>query len=65
MVGEKIKELRKQKSLTQADLAERMGCSQVAICKIENSERPPKLDRLIEIAQALDVNVVVFLPHPN
>jgi putative transcriptional regulator len=65
MVSEKIKELRKSKDWSQADLADRMGCSQVAICKIERSKRPPKLDRLLQIAQALEVSIAVFLPHPN
>lgn len=65
MVSEKIKELRDQKALSQSDLAQRLGISQAAVCKIEKSKRPPKLDRLIEIAQALGVDVAVFLPGVN
>lgn len=65
MVSEKIRELRTQKYLSQDDLAQRMGISQAAVSKIENSKRPPKLDRLIEIAQALGVDITVFLPQLN
>ena len=63
MVSEKIKQLRKEKCLSQKALAKRMGLSQVAICKIENGKRPPRLDRLIELANALEVDVAIFLPN--
>lgn len=65
MVSEKIREIRNQQALSQRDLAERVGITQAAVSKIEKSRRPPKLDRLIEIAEALGVSVNVFLPNEN
>ena len=56
-IGERIKELRKEKGLTQKDLAERVGFSYVNISQLENSRKNPKLETIRKIAAALDVSM--------
>ncbi len=56
-IGERIKELRKKKGLTQKDLAERVGFSYVNISQLENSRKNPKLETIRKIAAALDVSM--------
>ena len=55
--GNKIKEIRKKKGLTQKQLGERLGVSQTMIAQYENGKRKPKLETLNKIASALDVSV--------
>lgn len=50
---------RKRAGLTQAQLAERMGRSQSVIARLESAEHSPRLDTLLEAAQALDCRVDV------
>ena len=55
-VGERIKQLRKEKRLTQGDLAKRLGVSQAMITQYENHQREPKkFDTIKKIAAALEV----------
>jgi transcriptional regulator with XRE-family HTH domain len=53
--GEKIQKLRKEKGLTQAELAKKSGLSEISIRKYENNDRKPKLETIRKIAIALDV----------
>ena len=55
-VGERIKQIRKEKGLTQGDLAKRLGVSQAMITQYENHQREPKkFDTVKKIAAALEV----------
>ena len=56
-IGENIKRVRKEKGLTQKQLAEILGVTQQMIGSYENSDREPKLNSLSKIAKALDVDV--------
>lgn len=49
--------LRKQKNLTQEELALAVGVSRVHISKIENGNGKCSLDVLYAIAKKLDVNI--------
>lgn len=50
--------------LSQRELAELCGTTQSAIARFESGTRPPKLDTLIRIAEALDCELdVVFRPR--
>jgi transcriptional regulator with XRE-family HTH domain len=54
-IGNKIKELRIQKGLTQEELAEKTGLSTRTIQRIENGEVDPRIYTLSSIAEALDI----------
>ena len=56
ILGAKIKELRKQKSLTLEQLAEKTGSGKSYIWEIENKGvKRPSAEKLAAIAKALDV----------
>lgn len=60
----RVKEVRCQQRLTQQQLADRSGCSRELISSIETARTSPNLDRLADIADALDVTVYDLLPPP-
>jgi transcriptional regulator with XRE-family HTH domain len=56
-VGERIKQIRKEKGLTQVELAKRLSVSQAMITQYENHQREPKkFDTIKKIASALEVS---------
>jgi transcriptional regulator with XRE-family HTH domain len=64
--GEKIRQLRRKRKLTQAEMADALNLSQRAYSKIENNEVQIKINRLEEIAKLLSVAPKELLPDlPN
>ena len=59
-VGDQIRDLRKAQNLTITDLSERIGRSVGYISQIERNISPVSIDRLKEIAEALDVQISWF-----
>ena len=57
---EKMIEFRKNKGLTQKELAEKCGLKQSAIARIENRVNSPQLDTLIKICEALGLKVEII-----
>lgn len=57
-----IKEIRKQKGITQVELAQRLGISQGAIQKLETGERGLDLEWIEKISKALNVKPWELLP---
>ena len=53
--GTKIKEIRKQKGLTQKQLGDLCGIADSNIRKYENGKQNPKIETLQKIADALEV----------
>lgn len=51
--GQRIKELRKQRNVTQEELAFRIGVDRSYMGFIERGERNPTLDKIRKIASAL------------
>ena len=51
--GEKIKYLRKQKAVTQTELAQLTGIHQVSIAKYEKDKMIPQPDQLRKIVEVL------------
>jgi transcriptional regulator with XRE-family HTH domain len=60
-VADKVFERRQQKGLSQRQLAELVGTTQSAIARLERGGRPPRIDTLLRIADALDCELVVDL----
>ena len=60
--GEKIKELRKKRGFSQAELAEKIGVTQKTICNYENGTRFPKGQKIINgFADIFDVSIDYLL----
>lgn len=55
VIGERLRELREQKGLSQADIEEKTGILRCYISRVENSHTIPSLETLIRLAGALDV----------
>lgn len=56
---------RAERGLSQRELAELTGTTQSAIARLEAGGRPPRIDTLLRIANALDCELVVELrPRP-
>lgn len=60
-VGERIKLVRVKAGLTQSELAERIDASVSQIYRIENGKSGHTVDKLVEIAQILDVSTDYLL----
>ncbi len=60
-IAEKVIERRQAKGLSQRELAEIVGTTQSAIARLERGGRPPRIDTLLRIADALDCELVVDL----
>ncbi|MDE6601173.1 MAG: helix-turn-helix domain-containing protein [Lachnospiraceae bacterium] len=63
-VGKNIKNLRKEKNLTQDELAERLHCTRQTISNYENGKSEPNIALLVEIANLLEteVNDLIYGP---
>ena len=59
-VGTKIKEMRKDKKLTQQQLADMISMTRSSLQKYENGETAITIDLLESIAAALNVDIVSF-----
>lgn len=60
-IADQVAEQRKARELSQAELAELTGTTQSAIARLESGGRPPRLDTLLRIAEALDCELIVEL----
>ena len=60
-IADKVAERRLDKNLSQRELAERCGTTQSAIARLERGGRPPRIDTLLRIAEALECELVVDL----
>jgi transcriptional regulator with XRE-family HTH domain len=55
LVGPRLKGIRKERSVTLSDLAERTGISKSTLSRLENGQRRPSLELLLPLAQAYRV----------
>lgn len=60
-IGQKIKQARLQKGLTQKQLGAKSGSTQQMIAQYENGKHTPKIDTLNHIADALDISLTDLL----
>jgi transcriptional regulator with XRE-family HTH domain len=59
-VGERIKRLRKERGLTQAQLADASGLSRTGLGDIERGKRVPQYDTLAKLSRGLGVSVALL-----
>jgi len=60
-IADKVAERRVSMKMSQRELAELCGTTQSAIARLERGGRPPRIDTLLRIAEALDCELVVDL----
>ena len=60
-IAQHVTERRKEQGLSQAQLAELCETTQSAIARLESGGRPPRIDTLLKIANALECDLVVEL----
>ena len=60
-IAEQVAEQRRARRLSQRELAELVGTTQSAIARLESGGRPPRIDTLLRIAEALDCTLAVEL----
>ena len=60
LVGRKIRQLRRQRKLTQVELAEKIGIHQSDLSRMEQGEYKVGLDALLKILQAFDLSIGDF-----
>ena len=56
-MGQIIRRLRKERNLTQEELAEQLGVTCQAVSKWENGQAFPRIDTFEKLAAALDTSV--------
>jgi transcriptional regulator with XRE-family HTH domain len=64
-LGQRVRQLRTDKDLTQKELARRGGVSHSALSKIENSQLSPTFETILRIAEGLSIDVSELLSSPN
>lgn len=73
LVGQRIRQLRKDRNLTQAELASRVGIQQSDLCRMETGEYKVSLEALFRILKIFEMKVGEFfheapsgqLTHPE
>ena len=65
MFAKELKRLRKEKGITQAELAKRLNVSPSTIAMYETDQRDPSYSMLLQIADFFDVNLQVLSKGSN
>lgn len=60
-IGERIRDIRKEKGLTQQTLGQLLGVTQATVGQYETNPNPPKIETLQRIAAALGVDVNLLI----
>jgi transcriptional regulator with XRE-family HTH domain len=60
-IADQVLERRQELGLSQRELAELVGTTQSAVARLERGGRPPRIDTLLRIADALECDLVVRL----
>jgi transcriptional regulator with XRE-family HTH domain len=63
-IADQVLEQRRARNLSQQELADLCGTTQSAIARFERGGRPPRIDTLLRMAEALDCELIVqFRPR--
>jgi transcriptional regulator with XRE-family HTH domain len=60
-LAEQVAAQRRARGLSQRELAELCATTQSAVARIERGVRPPRIDTLLRVANALDCELVIRL----
>jgi DNA-binding XRE family transcriptional regulator len=60
-IADKVSVRRTEIGMSQRELAELVGTTQSAIARLERGGRPPRIDTLLKIAEALECELIVDL----
>ena len=60
-IADDVADRRLEQGMSQKELAEKCGTTQSAIARLEAGGRPPRIDTLLRIAEALDCELIVQL----
>ena len=60
-IAGQVADRRRERGISQAQLAELCGTTQSAIARLESGGRPPRIDTLLRIANALGCDLTVEL----
>jgi predicted transcriptional regulator len=60
-IADRVASRRQELGLSQQQLARLTGTTQSAIARLERGGRPPRIDTLLKIAEALDCELIVDL----
>lgn len=60
LIGQKIKQIRKKRKISQEKLAEMVSMNHRSIVRVENAQTMPTLETLRRIANVLNVDIVDF-----
>jgi DNA-binding XRE family transcriptional regulator len=63
--GSRVRELRVERSLTQAELGTLAGLKPATLISIENGRHVPTLDTIHELAAALGIQPAALFPPPS
>ena len=63
-IGNRMKQARLEKGLSQKILGNILGCSQQMIAQYENEKRTPKYETIVKFAEALDVDIDYLMDAP-
>lgn len=63
-VGQKVRKLRKERAMTQSELAGRIGIIQSDLCRMEKGEYKVSLDVLFRILQVFGMRIGEFFNEP-
>ncbi|MDQ6418704.1 helix-turn-helix transcriptional regulator [Paenibacillus sp. LHD-117] len=65
MIGNRMRELRKNKKLSQEELGEKLGVGKTTISQYESETRKPDSDMLLRISKFFEVSVDFLLGRTN
>lgn len=63
MFNDNLNKYRKQKGLSQEELAFRLGVSRQSVSKWESGQSTPELERIIEIADLFGISLDELIGH--
>lgn len=64
-IGERMKQIREEKGLTQNEVAQRAGVTAASLSRWENEEREPTFQNVQRIAQALGATMAEMVKEPE
>ena len=64
-IAEQIKKIRKEKGLSQLEVADKLSMNRVQYNRIETGKSDPTMNILQRIADVLDINVIEFFEAKN